>query len=266
MFEHVLLASDLDGTLYNRARQVSETNRTAIRRFTEAGGRFTVATGRSIQAFVQPRREIPLNAPVILANGALICDCDEGRVLRSVPLGGDYLSVCAAAGAAFPEVAVEAHLLTGIWVVGSNAMSRAHLTAVQVSATQASSLADIPGGWLKALFVGEEAALRALDGWFRPRYGDRYDLCFSHANLLEMQHKEANKGAALLWLADALSVPRARVFCVGDQENDLPMLSAVTSFAPANAAPEVRAAVRHMAPDCDDHTIAAVIDMLPALL
>jgi Cof subfamily protein (haloacid dehalogenase superfamily) len=265
-FEHVLLASDLDGTLYNRARQVSEPNRAAIRRFTAAGGRFTVATGRAIQAFAQPRTEIPLNAPVILANGALVYDYDGGRVLRSVPLAGDYLSVCADVRAAFPEVAVEAHLLTGIWVVGSNGSSRAHLSAVQVSATQAPSLADVPGGWLKALFVGEAAALQALGDWFRPRYGDRYDLCFSHASLLEMQHKEANKGAALLWLAGALSIPRARVFCIGDQENDLPMLHAAVSFAPANAAPAVRAAARHMVSDCDDHALAAVIDMLPALL
>ncbi|MDR0381031.1 MAG: HAD-IIB family hydrolase [Oscillospiraceae bacterium] len=266
IFDNILLASDLDGTLYNRARQVSEPNRAAIRRFIEEGGRFTVATGRAIQAFEQPRRAIPLNAPVILANGALVYDYDEGRVLRSVPLDSDYLPVCAAVRAAFPEVVVEAHLLTGIWVVGSNETSRAHLAAVQVSAARAPSLTDIPGNWLKALFVGEAAMLRALSDWFRPRYGGQYDVCFSHANLLEMQHKEANKGTALCWLADALSVPPKRVFCVGDQENDLPMLRAAVSFAPANAAPAVRAAARYAAPDCDDHALAAVIDRLPALL
>lgn len=263
-FDGILLASDLDGTLLNRAHQVSEKNREAIKRFIALGGRFTVATGRALQAFEELRFLIPINAPVILANGAMIYDCGQRAVLYERRLRGDYMAVCEAVRGSFPEVAVEAHRPDGIWVVGENEASKAHQEIVKVAGKQAEACRGVPEGWLKALFVGDPAALRALHDWFIPRYGSEYDIVFSHPCLLEMQDKQANKGTALLWLARMLSVPTDRVYCAGDNQNDLPMLRAVVSFAPAGAESEALAAADHIMPDCDVHMIAAVIKWLDA--
>ena len=49
MFEDiskVILLSDMDGTLLNGKKQITDIDRAAIKRFTELGGKFTVATGR----------------------------------------------------------------------------------------------------------------------------------------------------------------------------------------------------------------------------
>jgi Cof subfamily protein (haloacid dehalogenase superfamily) len=265
-FNNILLASDLDDTLYNRAKQISPLNLTAIENFIEQGGRFTVATGRAMQAFETPRGQIPINAPVILANGALIHDYGSGQSIYTRSLEGDYLSVCASARRAFPEIAVEAHLMEGIWVTGFNGSSAAHLHSVKVQGHVVETLEEIPDNWLKALYVAEESVLRAVYDWFIPRYSDKYDLVFSHSNLLEMQHKDANKGSGLLRLANILSIPHERVFSAGDQQNDVSMLRAVTSFAPENATEEAKAAARYIVSDCDHDTIAAAIAKIAELL
>lgn len=60
-------------------------------------------------------------------------------------------------------------------------------------------------------------------------------------------HIAYNKGTALAELTRRLGLQRAQVFAAGDHLNDLPMLSTQYArflAAPANAVPEVQAAVR----------------------
>ena len=84
-FDGVLFFADYDDTLYNSSHTVSPENRTAIRYFMERGGRFSVATGRAHRTFTPQieKEDIPLNAPVVLSNGAAIYDYAEDRYLRT---------------------------------------------------------------------------------------------------------------------------------------------------------------------------------------
>ena len=62
-------------------------------------------------------------------------------------------------------------------------------------------------------------------------------------NNLELNWKTADKGRALLHLAERLGVPAADTVAFGDSSNDLTMLQAAgTGVAMGNASEEVRAA------------------------
>lgn len=74
----VILLSDMDGTLLNSKKEISDADRSAIRRFTELGGKFTIATGRTIQSFEQYVEMLELKMPVIMYNGAAIHDYISG--------------------------------------------------------------------------------------------------------------------------------------------------------------------------------------------
>ena len=260
IFQGVLLVSDLDGTLLNKDRIVSAPNAEALRAFIAQGGRFTVATGRALQAFELPRRGIPMNAPVILANGALIYDYDSQKILHTVPLSEGFMPLCHAVREHFPHVAVEAHLPEGIWLLGANASSRLHGQVIGVEQTLVNAPEEIPAGWLKMLFTAEHDDLVTLRDWLQPQCEGRFDLLFSHPCLLEMQDVRANKGEGVSWLAEHLGV--SRIYCCGDYQNDLPMLTRFTSFAPQNAEPGVRAAVGQVGPSCDEHFMAWVVAQL----
>ena len=45
-FENWLVVSDIDGTLNNKIRKLPKRNYDAIKKFTELGGNFTLASGR----------------------------------------------------------------------------------------------------------------------------------------------------------------------------------------------------------------------------
>ena len=89
MFEdisRVVLLSDMDGTLLNSRKEITDADRSAIERFTALGGRFTVATGRTIQSFDQFRSILGLKYPIIMYNGAAIHDYISGETLYTHPL------------------------------------------------------------------------------------------------------------------------------------------------------------------------------------
>ena len=111
MFSGVLLATDYDDTLYDSTGAISQENRQAIARFVAEGGRFCISTGRSYINFaIQMERErLPVNAPVILSNGASIYDFarQESLWLKFLPQQAPLhlAQVCAA----FPQAGFEAY-------------------------------------------------------------------------------------------------------------------------------------------------------------
>ena len=82
-FSGVLIASDFDNTLVYTEEALrlglptppmSDTNRQAIEDFMAQGGIFSIATGRALPAFAPVWRDIPMNGPTVLFNGAAIYD------------------------------------------------------------------------------------------------------------------------------------------------------------------------------------------------
>ncbi len=85
-FDGILIASDFDRTLTDPAGIVPDANREALRRFMDEGGRFSVASGRSVPMFRCKRTLFESNAPTILFNGAACYDFEAERVVFGTPL------------------------------------------------------------------------------------------------------------------------------------------------------------------------------------
>ena len=77
-FDGVLLASDFDDTLVSSDCVLSPGNRAALEYFTREGGRFTVSTGRARRTFAPYASSLPINAPVVLSNGAVLLTSPPG--------------------------------------------------------------------------------------------------------------------------------------------------------------------------------------------
>ena len=76
-----------------------------------------------------------------------------------------------------------------------------------------------------------------------------------------MNQTRANKGDALLALADYLGVPHEKTFAFGDGLNDLTMLEkAGTGIAMANAFPEAIEAADWVTASCDEDGVAVGIE------
>jgi len=77
---------------------------------------------------------------------------------------------------------------------------------------------------------------------------------------LELMPQGAGKGAALMELAERLSVPREQVMAIGDYDNDLDMIRAAgVSVAMGNASARVKGAANHITLTNEENGVAAAI-------
>ena len=273
-FDGVLLASDFDNTLLYTEDSLRtgapvpplpERNREALESFMAQGGRFAIATGRALAAFLRHAEDVPMNAPGVVCNGAAIYDFARGEYLENAMLDASARERGQAVLDRFPDVAVEAyHIDNVIHVVRPNAISRQHEHMTHVALTEAPSLLDVPLPLGKLLFEAEHETLEQVLAFLRDRgWAEDYELIFSVSHLLEMTTRGANKGGMVRRLADRLGISMDHVYCAGDEANDLSMLSAAAEgFAPANASAAVRESGATLVCHARDGAIADVIEIL----
>ncbi|MDR1735893.1 MAG: HAD-IIB family hydrolase [Oscillospiraceae bacterium] len=245
----VLYATDLDATLLDKRQGVSEQDLAAIKEFTRQGGLFTIATGRSLMATESVMPLIPVNAPVILLNGALIYDTARKKPLYAEPLAPETRAVAFEVSASFPDLGLEIFTENEKFAMNRNAHIDAHLRSVRCVAADVSSPREAAGDWFKILLVDEPARLALAYTWLEDTYRGKFDICFSRDTLLEIQNRGTEKGEGLARLAKLIGAEK--VFCAGDNGNDLPMMRRFPSFAPENAIPECKSAAAVCGPAHD---------------
>ena len=273
-FTGVLLASDFDNTLIYTEEALRtgapvpplpERNREALAYFMAQGGRFAVSTGRALAAFLKYAELVPMNAPGVVCNGAAIYDFEKGEYLDAALLDDQARQRGQAVLDRFPSVAVEAyHIDNVIHVVRPNAISRQHEHMTHVSLTEAPSLPEVPLPLGKLLFEAEHGTLAEIAAFLRERgWAGDYELIFSGQTLLEMTIRGANKGGMVRRLARRLGISMDRVYCVGDEANDISMLTAAREgFAPANCIPAVRECGATVVCDAREGALAEVVEIL----
>lgn len=81
---NTLYVTDLDGTLLNKADQISEYSLSVINELVEKGMFFTYATARSLTSARIVTSGLKVKLPVIVYNGAFIMNASTGEVISSM--------------------------------------------------------------------------------------------------------------------------------------------------------------------------------------
>ena len=270
----VLLASDFDNTLIytedalrsdEPVPPLSRENREALEWFMAEGGRFAIATGRALAALVKYVDQVPMNAPGVVCNGAALYDFARGEYLEMAMLDGDVRERGQAVLEKFPSAAVEAyHIDNVIHAVHPNAITRQHEHLTKVAVEERPSLPEVPLPLGKLLFEDDHAVLEEIKRFLTEQgWSGDYELIFFGQNLLELTARGANKGGMVRRLAARLGISPEHVYCVGDEANDIPMLTAAAEgFAPANCVSLVRDCGATIVADARESALADVVRRL----
>lgn len=273
-FDGVLLASDFDNTLIYTEPSLregvpmpalSEKNRAALETFMAEGGRFAISTGRALASFARYQDMVPMNAPGVICNGAAMYDFEKKAYLETAMLGSEARERGQQVLDKFPEVAVEAyHVDNVIHAVHANQITHQHEHITQVLVTELDSLLDAPVPLGKLLFEAEHEVLEKVLAFLKEQGWEKdYELIFSVPTLLEMTAKGACKGNMVERLAEHLGISMEHVYCIGDEANDLSMLTAAArGFIPANCNPILLGRGFTQVAHCQDDALAEVIDIL----
>lgn len=260
-FDGVLLVSDFDDTLVGEDCVLSAADRAALEGFLGRGGTFTVATGRARRTFAPHAAGVPVSAPVILSNGSLLYDFRTGETVVQHALPPTAAEDLTALCLAHPALGVETYHGDDVYIHHPNAHTHRHVARVKTTWTEC-DLKDMPTPWSKAVIQGEHADLLSAQADLLSRWGDRYEAIFSNAVLLECTAKGATKGGMVLELARRLGIDREHIYCVGDNQNDIPMLAvSAIPFAPANCASAVREWGARITAPCGD-CLAEIVSVL----
>lgn len=123
---------------------------------------------------------------------------------------------------------------------------------------------DVPLPLGKLLFEADHETLEDAAALLRERGWDQdYELIFSGRTLLEMTVKGATKGGMVRRLAARLGISMDHVYCVGDEANDISMLTAAAEgFAPCNCSEAVRACGATIVGHAREGAVADIVERL----
>lgn len=276
MFSGILLTSDFDRTLTDPDGRVPLRNIDAIEYFMANGGAFTVNTGRSLPQSQHILQSVPMNAPFLCYNGGLVIDGEYivSQQVIDLPLEETLRAVCAE----FPDLNVDLHGIRAHFGFQPVGCWDTYYQARNCEYHLASENADY-GPFLKfniygelrddsfyQVFSGTQAEIARMDEaaqWLQRTYGDKITVFRAGARVLNIHAPNVSKLLAARELQANLG--RKHLVCVGDAENDLPMLEGADfAYCPADG---VVADRFENVCNCGDGAVADVIyNKLPTLL
>ena len=262
-FDGVLLASDFDDTLYDYHGQVPQANVDALHYFIRPGGRFSVATGRAHRTFAPYAHLAPMNAPAVLSNGSALYDFAGDRMLFQTFLREQAPQDLERLAQAFPEIGFEAYFGEEIFVYQPNAVTDSHMAKVGTQYTLCTRIADMPTPWTKVILQQDYGYLLQVQAWMKEHCPGAYEVIFSNKYLLEVTEAGSHKGGMVKKLAEYLEIAPEHIYCVRDNQNDIPMLAlSAIPFAPANCAQEVKDWGARILCHCNEGVIAPIVEIL----
>ena len=248
LFSDILLTVDYDRTLTAPDSTIPQRNLEAIRYFMENGGIFTVNTGRSVPMTKVFRDKVPVNAPLLLYNGSAAYDLAEKKLSFCHAIDLDLWETVHECQALFPDLTVEVQGVDAHYRFTENPMWDAFSEHQQCAHAFAPEGADL-GTFLKFTLYGEFRDVTVADMFngsaeerrrmddaealLRKRFGDKCEVFRAATRIIDIHAKGVSKARSARELQQRLGRPI--LVCVGDAENDLPMMrDADYAFAPAD--------------------------------
>jgi len=260
-----LVATDVDGTLLGHDELVGERTVAVIERLVAHGVGFVIVTGRPPRWIPPVAAQLPSARLAVCANGALLYDLVEDRIVWARTIAPAALAeLVAAAVGALPEcgIAVERASAGGSESVQfvADPGYRHAWPAGDGDVAERAELVTRPA--VKMLIRCPSWTSEAMVDALAPVVGDLADITFSHPRgLLELSASGVTKATGLAAVAESLDVPAAAVVAFGDMPNDLEMLRwAGHGVAMGNAHPALLAAADEVTADNTDDGIALVLE------
>lgn len=270
-----IIALDLDGTLLDSAKRLSDVNRAALAAAAEKGILIVPTTGRFFGMMPPAIRDLPFLRYAITVNGAQVYDrqTDTALVREELPLDTalgimrildryDVIYDCYRNNWGWMNEsfkAKSAQYATNEHYVRMIADFRNGVPELKAHLTATAPEGNVQKIMLFSRLTDGADVLKTIAAEVAAVYPD-VKVTSSTWNNLEINAATAHKGVALRRFAEQLGLTLENCMSFGDGANDLTMIEAAgTGVAMANACPEVLAAADYVTLSNDEHGVAAAL-------
>ncbi len=256
-----LVAVDLDGTLLNDSKKVTEQTAGALACLPNRNVKLIIASARPPRSVRHIYHDLKLDTLQINYNGALIWDEPNQKPLFHRPLPGPLSrEIIDTARDMFEEVILTCEILDK-WYTDRD--DHAYTTETGrlfkpdfIGPVEAICAHPIT----KLMLLGEPRIILRLEALLQEQFDDRVSIVKTDRDLLQIMDKRVSKATSLNLVAQHYGITMNQVMAIGDAPNDVGMLqSAAVSVAMDNAHPLVKDVADWIAPSNNDHGVHAAL-------
>ena len=236
-----LIASDIDGTLNNKARRLPKRNYDAIQKFVhEYSGNFILSSGRSIESMRKHVKRLNLTTGyAVFINGAGIYNYDKEEIVWLSPVNERIAGIIKDTAKKFSSVEVQVVTPDAVHLVTPDIPAYILAISSMLKRITYKSVDDIPEGkWCKAIFTGLPGKINKVQKYVEEANGDSTNLMRTSPFSFEVVNENTNKGVAVLKVAEILGIDKSKTAAIGDYFNDYQMLKSVGLPACCGQAPQ----------------------------
>lgn len=267
-----ILFTDLDDTLLNAEKTISEKTRDKIIEMLSKGNHFVLASGRAVNSILDVLDVLDIQrsdsaGKIYMAayNGAVIYDCTDRTVIEQydvpIPTAQAIFDMALHKGIHI-QTYTDTHIISCAEDKEIAYYKKAIKTPYKVATDLSKVLVHAPFKLL-AIDIDDRSRLEDLRREIEAsEFAKDITCAFSSSRYLEFYNKKAGKGNALRNLCSAVHVHIRNSVAAGDEENDITMLEAATvGVCMVNGSPIVKKHADYITENDNNHDgIVEIID------
>lgn len=275
-----MIVTDLDGTLLNKRKQLSQKTIDTLIKAQEEGYRLVLATGRNYQSLKSIYQTLKMDqfktGAIIGLNGAEIYCFDQGYYQKSARLAKEECQELIEYG---HRHLCEVMVISDQRVLDCISPLLLFCKKIVYRLIHKVVLSTFEGQTNEHLFIdvhdpridqANKVGFSQLPLYIDkklPRFhcdlDERYEVVLVSKGWIEIMPKGINKGSGLKKIMNYFNLDQKEVICFGDGENDLSMLEIVeSSYAMENALKKVKKIAHYSCPSNENHGVAVVVEKM----
>lgn len=228
-----LICLDMDGTLLNDRKEVSDRNKEAIKMAHDKGVKIAISTGRVFTSAKYYAHLLGIKAPIIASNGAYIREKDKNEVVYKAVLSEEE---CTKILRVLEKYEFSLYFNTFDTIISSKSFPEGYAYLemnnklpedmklnLHVNPNLEEEFKKNDREILKAICINED-----LENLKKAREEvmklDQLEVVSSLSDNFEIMKKGVSKGNAVKILSQFYGIGREEIICMGDGENDLSMI------------------------------------------
>lgn len=262
--KYKLLVLDLDGTLTNSKKEITQQTKDTLIKAQEAGLKVLLASGRPTYGVAPLANELELQkyeGYILAYNGGEIIDWKTRKLMYEKQLDSDllpYLYRCAKEND-FAIVTYENEYVLTEKPDDEYVLKEALLNVMKIKKVD-NFLEAVKHPIIKCLIVGEPTRLAQLEKEMYEKLKDRMGVFRSEPYFLELVPKGIDKAQSLSVLLEEIGMTKGEMIAIGDGFNDLSMIQyAGLGIAMKNAQDVVKQAADFITLSNDEDGVAYAV-------